>query len=93
MRDGSWFWLRIMHRSCQFGLFAMPASVYPTKNRQRGGGLGSAPQCVQRRCGNAVSHHALGGLVVVALQAILVAHHLAIELVDQLIDRSIHVSM
>ena len=38
-------------------------------------------------------HQALGGVVVVRLQPIFVAHHLAVELIDQFVDRSVQVGM
>ena len=38
-------------------------------------------------------HQALGGLMVVVLQAIFVPNHLPIQLIDQLVHRRIQVSM
>jgi hypothetical protein len=42
---------------------------------------------------NQTSVHTLGGLVVVVLQTVLVAHHLPIQFVHQLIDSGIKVFM
>ena len=65
--------------------------THPTKSKEppKGGPQEDLPLCVDY----ITLHDALWRFMVVILEAILVAHHLAVELVDQFIDRSVEISV
>ncbi len=49
--------------------------------------------CAWLRDGASGVHFALGGFVVVVLDAILVAHHLAVHFVDEVVDGGVQISV
>ena len=66
----------------------LSAALWATKKPPERGGC-----CARLRAGASSVQFALGGFVVVVLQAILVAHHLTVHLVDQFIHGSIQVGV
>src|SRR6218665_3699309 len=72
-----------MHRYCRAGRASQAIKKPP----------GWAVACRRREAHPLHVQFALGGFVVVVLQAILVAHYLAVELVDQFVDRRVQVGV
>ena len=68
--------------------FMVGLQIMHTKKPPGGtpGGLSGVPR-------QAPLHQAFGRVVVVVLQAVLVTYHLAVELVDQFVNRGVQVGM